>query len=561
MVDFKLNNFGFSFPNGRAVLKNINLEIPHGQLVVLCGKSGSGKTTLLRSLKPELAPHGKATGALEIFGAERERLSRRDSAAKIGFIMQNTETQAVTHSVKSELFFGLENLGFEPGKAGLRVAETAALFSLEKLLEKKISALSGGQKQFVNLAAVCAMNPQVLLLDEPTAQLDPVSAQRLIDVVCVLCREYGVTVIISEHRLEKLIPLADRVLVLENGELVNDSAPEKISAEVAMKNDFIRASLPFPMRLYFSLGFSGNAPTDIERGRKWLSSLIKPELENASEKVPKKVPKNSQAEKSEAALKFKNVFHSYDGKEYVLKGFDAEVKKGSFFALLGANAAGKTTLLKLACGLLKTKKGKIELFLKDIGKYKPDELFKNNVALLPQNCEALFAGPTIYEDLENVLSFEKIPKGERKALIEQVGSFCGIEPLFESHPYDVSGGELQRAALAMVLLKKPRLLLLDEPTKGMDSLFKIQLAKKLRALCAGGVTVVMVSHDTEFCAEYCDECCFVFDGRCAFCAGTKEFFSENCFYTTAASKMTRSVFKNAVSESEVLSLCKKNLGL
>ena len=552
MVDFKLNKLCFTFPNGKTALENISLEIKHGEFVVLCGKSGSGKTTLLKMLKPELSPHGKSSGTVEIFGAEKAVLSRRSSAEKIGYIMQNTELQAVTPAVKSELFFGLENLGLAPGKARLRVAETAALFSLEKLLEKKISSLSGGQKQLVNLASVCAMNPQVLLLDEPTAQLDPVCAQRLIDVVTTLCREYGVTVVISEHRLEKLLPLADRVLVLEDGKLASNSAPQEIDAEVVARNEFIRSSLPFPMRLYFSLGFSKDAPTDIESGRKWLYSLLR---DIKTESLPPEKP----PEKRETAVRVKNLFYSYDGKEYVLKGLSTEIKQGSFFAVLGANSAGKTTLLNLIGGLLKAKKGKIELFSKDIGRYNETGLYRKNVAFLPQNCETLFAGPTVFEDLENVLLCEKLSKQERQRLIFELSAFCGIEPLLKSHPYDLSGGELQRAALAMVLLKKPRLLLLDEPTKGMDSLFKAQLAKKLRSLCKSGVTVVMVSHDTEFCAEYCDECALLFDGRCAFCGGAREFFAENCYYTTAASKMTRGIFKNAVRESEVLALCKKNL--
>lgn len=552
MVDFKLKNFSFTFPNGKTALKNISLEIKRGELVVLCGKSGSGKTTLLKMLKPELSPHGKSSGAVEIFGAEKALLSRRESAEKIGFIMQNTELQAVTPTVKSELFFGLENLGLAPGKARLRVAETAELFSLEKLLEKKLGSLSGGQKQLVNLASVCAMNPQALLLDEPTAQLDPVSAQRLIDVITTLCREYGVTVVISEHRLEKLLPLADRVLVLEGGELVNNTSPKEIDAEVVARNEFFRSSLPFAMRLYFSLGFSKDAPTDIESGRKWLSSLFR---EVKAESLPPEKP----PQKRETAVRVKNLFYSYDGKEYVLKGLNAEIKKGSFFAVLGANSAGKTTLLNLIGGLIKAKKGRIELFSREIGKYKETELYRGNIAVLPQNCETLFAGPTVFEDLENVLLCEKLSKRERQELIAGVSAFCGVEPLLKSHPYDLSGGELQRAALAAVLLKKPRLLLLDEPTKGMDGLFKAQLAKKLRSLCKSGVTVVMVSHDTQFCAEYCDECALLFDGRCAFCGGAREFFAENCYYTTAASKITRGIFKSAVTESEVLSLCKKNL--
>ncbi len=552
MVDFKLKNLCFAFPGKTEVLKNINLEINHGEFVVLCGKSGSGKTTLLRLLKPQLKPHGKQSGKIEILEKDESELSLFDSASKIGFVMQNPELQCVTNTVRSELLFGLENLGFEKGNAALRIAETAALFSLDKIIDKDVFSLSGGQKQFLNLAAVAAMNPQVLILDEPTAQLDPVSAERLFAFLVMLCRDYGVTVIVSEHRLENLVPLCDRLILLEDGEIISDCAPVKIKKELLNKNEFLFSCVPLPMRIHAALSLSGDAPTDINGGRKMLSSLFK-------NGISQKNDEHAAPKKTEAAVKIKNLFYSYDGKEYVLKGLDLKVSKSSFFALLGANGAGKTTLLSLIGGLLKTKKGKLELFGKDIGKYSSAELYRQNVAVLPQNCEALFAGPTIFDDLENILKCDKTPKEEIQKRIDEVSEFCKIKPLLSSHPYDVSGGELERAALAAVLLKKPKLLLLDEPTKGLDNLFKKELSKKLRSLCENGVTVIMVSHDTEFCAEYCDECALIFDGECVLQKSAHDFFADNCFYTTAAGKMTRGIFDSAVTESEVLSLCKKNL--
>mgnify|MGYP002519300797 CR=1 FL=1 len=552
MVDFKLNNLSFAFPDGKEVLKNINIEINQGEFVVICGKSGSGKTTLLRLLKPQLKPHGKQSGKIEIFEKDESELTLRDSASKIGFVMQNPELQCVTNTVRSELLFGLENLCYEPSSAKLRVAETAALFSLEKIIDKKVCELSGGQKQFLNLAAVMAMNPQVLILDEPTAQLDPVSAQRLIDALTMLCREYGVTVIITEHRLEKLIPLCERLIVLENGKIISDGKPGKTDAELLKTNDFLRLSVPLPMRVHAALSLPGNAPTDINGGRKMLLSLFK----NGVPETPAEI---KMTEKGETAVKIKNLFYSYDGKEYVLKKLSLKIQKGTFFALLGSNGAGKTTLLSLIGGLLKTKKGTIELFGKNINKYTSAELYRENVAVLPQNCEAIFAGPTVYEDLENILKNDKTPKAEVEKRIREVSKFCEITPLLSSHPYDISGGELERAALAAVLLKKPKILLLDEPTKGLDNLFKKQLSKKIRALCESGVTVVMVSHDAEFCAEYCDECALIFDGECVSKKNAHDFFAKNCFYTTAASRMTRGIFPSAVTESEVLELCKKSL--
>lgn len=552
MVDFKTENLSFSFPDGRCVLKNINLEIPHGQFVLLCGKSGSGKTTLLKMLKPQLSPHGKLEGRLSLFENDCRELSKRDSASKIGFVMQDPELQAVTYSVRSELLFGLECLGVEPSKARLRVAEVASLFSLEKIIDRKISELSGGQKQLVNLASIVAMQPQALLLDEPTAQLDPVSAQKLLDMIINLCREYSITVIITEHRLEKLVSVADRMIVLENGEIISDSAPDEISREVVRKNEYIKASMPLPLRLHSALNLPGKAPLDVAGGRKMLASFF----ENRQPIFEKK--QYPVIEKREKAVEVKNLYYSYDSSEYVLKGVNLSVESGSFFALLGSNGAGKSTLLNLIGGLLESRKGKIKLFSKEIKKYKPAELYSRNVAFLPQSCEALFAGPTIFEDLENILKSENLEKNEIKRAVEESAEFFEIDSLLQSHPYDVSGGELQRCALAAVLLKKPRLILLDEPTKGMDNLFKKKFAEKMKELCRRGATVVMVSHDTEFCAEYCDDCALIFDGVCELQADKTEFFSQNCFYTTAASKMTRGLFENIVSESEVLSLCEKS---
>lgn len=555
MVDFKLNNVSFAFPGGREVLKNIDLEIEKGELVLLCGKSGSGKTTLLRLLKPALAPVGVFSGSVEFFGEDGKSFSPLKAAEKIGFVMQNPETQAVTHKVRSELLFGLENLGLSAEEAAFRVAETAALFSLENVLDCKIAELSGGQKQLVNLAAVVAMRPSALILDEPTAQLDPVCAKRLLDVVLTLCREYGVTVIITEHRLEKLLEYADRLLVLEDGGLIYNGRSEKLPPELLLKNDFVGAAVPGYMRLHAALSLEGEAPVSLSRARRELFSLF-------GEGVHFKTPERKRtAPSKETAVRLKDVWYSYDAKSFLLRGVDLKIQKGAFFALLGSNGAGKSTLLDLVSGLTECKKGKIEIFSKNIKKYAKGELYKNNVALLPQKCEALFAGPTVFEDLESVLKIDGISKAERRERIFRAASFCEIEPLLSSHPYDVSGGELQRCALAAVLLKKPRLLLLDEPTKGMDAVFKKSFASKIRELCQSGVTVVMVSHDTEFCAAYCDECALLFDGEIVLCKEAKSFFEGNFYYTTTASRLTRGLFENAVTESEVLELCRKNLSL
>lgn len=555
MVDFKLNNVSFTFPEGKTALKNITLEIKSGEFVVLCGESGSGKTTLLKLLKPALTPNGKLSGTLEFFGVDSAAFSPLSAAEKIGFVMQNPETQPVTHKVRSELLFGLENLGLSCEEAALRVAETTALFSLETILENKISTLSGGQKQFVNLAAAVAMRPSALILDEPAAQLDPVSAKRMLEAVLTLNREYGMTVIITEHRLEKIIEYADRLIVLENGKTVYNGRPEEMKSGLLLENHFVGAAMPLYMRLHARLFFPGKVPVSLSKGRAELLSLLKNGVRyKRAERRIKTLP-------DESAVRVKDVYYSYDAKNYVLRGLSLNVKRGSLFAVLGSNGAGKSTLLDLIAGLNECKKGKIEIFSKNIKKYAKGELYRNNIALLPQKCESLFAGPTVFEDFESILKSENCKKEELKKRIAEVSAFCEIEHLLFSHPYDISGGELQRCALAAVLLKRPRLLLLDEPTKGMDAVFKKRFALKLKELCQNGVTVIMVSHDTEFCGEYCDECALVFDGQIVISKNAKDFFAGNFYYTTSAGRLTRGFFENAVTEHEVIELCRKNLSL
>lgn len=554
MVNFKIKNLSFFYPNENTpALKDINLEIEQGEFIVICGKSGSGKSTLLRMLKPELAPKGKTEGEIVFFQKNKNEFSQRDSAQNIGFLLQNTEYQTVTHIVRSELAFGLENMRLDSKAIRLRIAELSAYFSLEGIIDKKVSELSGGQKQLVCLASVVAMHPKTIILDEPTSQLDPVAASSFLDTVQKLCNENGITVIITEHRLENVIPAADRVIILEKGEIICDCKPQDIQRDVFDKNDFVNNSMPVPMRIYSQLGLDGKMPLSVAQGHKMLELL----LEN---KLKYTVPSREVRELSEdTAIRMKDVWYAYDNSGHVLNGMNLTVKKGSFTALMGANGAGKTTALSLMSGILECKSGKIKIFEKNIKKYKEKELYNGTLAVLPQKCESLFAGNTVREDLESVLKNSDLTKDERNKRIESVSEFTEIKLLLNRHPYDISGGEMQRAALAMVLLKEPKIIFLDEPTKGMDNLFKKRFAQKIKELCDSGATAVMVSHDTEFCAEYCDECAMIFDGMCVIQENKYDFFAQNFFYTTAANKISRDIFPSAVTQRQVLELCKKNL--
>lgn len=548
MECYRINNLSFSYPNGKKALENVSLEFEEGGLHVLCGKSGSGKTTLLRLLVPALSPVGNIKGETEFMGYALSSLSQRESAQNIAYISQNTEYQIVTHTPRNEIAFALENLGLPSDEIRLRTSECAMYFSLSSIMDKNISELSGGQKQTVCLAAALCVHPKVLILDEPTAQLDVVAARELFTVLRRLCDETSLTVIIAEHRLENLVSVCDSLTAIDNGKVVCSLAPEKAAYEMYGKSDFLSLCLPSQMRIHRRLDLSGDAPVKISQARRQLHGLLgTKELERIEDVCEKK--------SDETVLKVKNLVHSY-GDGFVLKGFDMEVKKGTFLSLMGENAAGKSTAMSLMSGVLECKKGKIEIFSKKIEKYSKGELYNSCVAVIPQDVKDLFAGPTVLDDLKNVYAH----KGkEDEEYFKDICFFCEIEPILSSHPYDISGGEMQRAALAMALLKRPKILFADEPTKGMDAEFKKKFGKMIRDLCSKGLTCITVSHDTEFCAEFCDECALIFDGRCAVKKSSRSFFCENYFYTTASNKIAKELFPGAVTESEVVRLCKKYL--
>lgn len=548
MECYKIKNLSFSYPNGKKALEDVSLSFKEGGLHVLCGKSGCGKTTLLRLLVPALSPVGSVKGEIEFMGRLLSSLSQKESVQSIAYISQNTEFQIVTHTPRTEIAFALENLGLPTDEIRLRTSETAMYFSLGDIMDKNINELSGGQKQSVCLAAALGVHPKVLILDEPAAQLDVAKTRELYTVLRRLCDETSLTVIIAEHRLENLVSLCDSLTAIDGGKIVCSLAPEKAAAQMYGKSEFLSLCLPSQMRIYRKLGLSGEVPLTVRQARQQLHSLLgTKELERVIDRCEKK--------EGETALKVKNLAHSY-GDGFVLKGFDLEVKKGTFLSLMGDNAAGKTTALSLMSGVLECKRGKIEIFSKKIEKYSKNELYNSCIAVIPQDVKDLFAGPTVFDDLVNV---QNSTEKSDEELLKQVCDFCEIEGILTSHPYDVSGGELQRAALAMALLKSPKLLFADEPTKGMDAQFKKKFGKMIRQLCEKGLTCIAVSHDTEFCAEFCDECAMIFDGRCAVKKSAKSFFSENYFYTTACSKIAKENFPGAVTEGEVVRLCKKYL--
>ena len=549
MEQLEIRNLSFSYPDAvRETIVDVSFSISKGEYVLLCGNSGCGKTTLLRHLKSVLTPTGSRRGEILYNDVPLEQVDGARQASAIGYVMQNPDDQIVTDKVWHELAFGLENLGVSRETIGLRVAEMASFFGIQSWYHRDISQLSGGQKQLLNLASIMAMQPEILILDEPTAQLDPIAASDFLNTLKKINQELGITVLITEHRAEDIFPVADRVLVMERGHLAANAGPREIGHSLFDARSPLFPMLPAPMRTFYQCGGTGTAPLTVREGRNWLTDVF-------GEKKPavRTLPPLPELPKTEPALHIENVWLRYEKQSPdVLKGLTMTVPSGCLYTIVGGNGVGKSTTLRTICGASKPYRGKIQVFGKETKKYPRGELFRNCLSMLPQDPTNLFVKQNVREELEEM-------NPDKQAQIH-AAELCEITHLLDAHPYDLSGGEQQRVALAKVLLTNPRLLLLDEPTKGLDCGFKARFARTLKRLTGEGMTIVMVSHDIEFCAEHADIAAMFFDGQIIASGRPREFFGSNSFYTTSSNRMSRCIFENAVTAEDVTALYKENLG-
>lgn len=555
MEIIKIEELNFKYPlRDEKALENINLTINSGDFVVICGKSGSGKSTLLRQLKPTLAPHGEIEGRILYKGNEIKDIDLRTEVSEIGFVQQNPENQIVTDKVWHELAFGLENLGYDNDIIRVKVAEMASYFGIEKLFLKDICDLSGGEKQIVNLASIMSMNPKVLILDEPTSQLDPIAASEFLETIEKINRDLGITVILTEHRLDTVFPMADKVIVMEKGKIIVKDEPKKVGEYLRKSSNDMFIALPSPMKIYTEVASEEECPLTVREGRKWLENLF------ANNELMVTDIEEDKDNKREKVIEIKDVFFKYDkNSRDIIKDLSLDIHKGEFYSILGGNGTGKTTTLGLISGVNKAYRGKVIFKGKRLNKYSSKELFYKNLGVLPQNPQSLFVMKTVKEDLMEVVFDLNIAEDEKQEKFKDVIKLLEIENLLDNHPYDLSGGEQQKVALAKILMLEPEVLLLDEPTKAIDSFYKEKLGRILLKLKDKGTTIVIVTHDVEFAAEYSDTCGMFFDGNIVTSGVPKSFFSENNFYTTSANKMSREIFKGAITCKDVIELCKRNM--
>lgn len=580
MAIFEINDVSFRYPNEeRYALQNVTFSVEQGQFVVLIGQSGCGKSTLLKQLKRELAPHGERSGSLHYNGVPLEDLAPRTAAADIGFVLQNPENQVVTDKVWHELSFGLESLGVDTFTIRRRVAEMASFFGIHTWFRKETVQLSGGQKQILNLASIMVMQPKVLLLDEPTSQLDPIAAMEFIATLHRLNEELGITIIIVEHRLEEVLPIADRVVVMEQGSIIYDGSPRHAPASLPAQHAMIGA-LPTAMRVFHALEHKGESPLTIREGQQWLKTLQLAEVGAkagaeavARAEVKARVGAGAEAEAEAGAgaeagvisrveaeqplrpviMEVKDVHFRYEPNgDDILRSFRLQIFEGEILTILGGNGTGKSTALKVLSGLEKPYQGHITIKGKKLKKYSNEELYRSLLAYLPQDPRILFVKKTVSDELESMLDGTQ----ESERWLAEIIALLDIGHLLKRHPYDLSGGEGQKAALAKVLLRKPQILLLDEPTKGIDAFAKQSLSNILKALGQRGMTVVIVTHDIEFSAMYSERCALFFDGNIVASDSPRAFYSGNRFYTTAAHRMSRHMLDDAITCEDVITACK-----
>lgn len=549
MEIFKIKDLSFSYPNTNTrALSQISFEVNQGDFVLIVGGTGSGKTTLLKSLKPQLSPVGDYKGDIEF--CSKNLNAADNTSVEIGFVMQNIDSQIVCDKVWKELAFGLENMALDKNTISRRIGEMASFFGIAHLIDKQTNQLSGGQKQLLNLASVMVMRPKVLLLDEPTSQLDPIAASEFLGVLDRINKQFDTTIIIVEHRVEELFEMATKIAVLDNGELVYFDTPRNVGR---MLNEQIckTVALPTSVRIFNALESQSDkaCPLNTQQGRQY----IRNNFDNAIQTIDKPNKSISQ----QVVIQAKNVWFKYDKNMHdVLKGVDLCINKGEIFCLMGGNGVGKSTLLKAISGQIKPYQGKIKILEKNVNEYKGNSLYKQNLAYLVQNTDQIFLKDNVNEDFLDICKVLGYDRPQE--YIDICLTNLGVLNLKNANPFDVSGGQQQKLAIAKILLTQPKIILMDEPTKGIDSGSKKALINTLRQLSDKGITIIIVSHDLEFCGEVADRCAMMFDGKVGVKEKTDEFFDGNSFYNTIANRIATGYFKKCVVAEDVIELCRLN---
>ena len=560
----RFENFGFKYENSdNSIFSNVNFEVNEGEVTLLIGKSGCGKSTLIRSIKPYMARKGIIEGSIYYKGKDVNSLSDEE-LAHIGYVSQDIENQIVTDKVWHELAFGLENLGMPQKEMRLRCGEMAAYFGIEDWYNRDTDSLSTGQKQLLNLASVMVMKPDLLILDEPASTLDPVAESELLERVFRLNRDFGTTILIVMHELEEVFNRADKIVFMNNegdtSVVVNDK--RNMAKYLIESNNNQVFGLPSASRICSELYRREDidlsaVPISIADGKRFINDNS--ELINSYyEKNKVYNTTDDTKENSENAIELKHVYYKYDKDlDFVLEDFALTVKTGEVYTIMGGNGCGKSTTLSIISKLINPNDGKVLLFGKDIKKIKDEEIYGEILGYVPQEPRNLFSKDTVLEELlgkvkgfsyDNLKVDDNLLKkleNENKDLYDYI-TFFEIENILSLNPFDISGGEMQKVAMIKVLLLNSKIVIMDEPTKGLDAFAKSKMASYIMKLKNMGKTILLVSHDIEFSASVSDRLGFLFNRRIISDAIPTLFFTDNHFYTTVTRRITRDYFDDVI---------------
>ncbi len=543
---YKVENLTYYYPEAeKAALKDITLIIEEGEFILVAGGSGSGKSSLARALAGLIPDFygGRVGGKVYFQGQDIRTMDRGKLAREVGMVFQDPEKQIVQTHVEAEIAFGLENLGLDNEEMQRRVAEVVCFMDLKQIRGAFTANLSGGQKQKLALASVLAMQPRVLVLDEPTSQLDPVSAEDILNLVKRLNEEMGFTVIMIEQRLDRCYHLADRVLLMEKGRIACDGS----AREVARKTS--RDGAPFlpPVARFFAGIEAPSLPLTVKEGRKLLRSCIIIERDMVLRPAAGKVgdsPADLAARGSAVCLK--NLWFTYTGGQEVLKDVSLDVGEGEFVAVLGENGAGKSTMLRHLTGLLRPDRGTVQVLGKDVGRNGFKEI-RRHTAYLSQNPNDYLFQDTVEDEL--LFTLKNFGLKDTSVVDEMLDRFRLVQ-YRRTNPRDLSSGERQRVALASVLVTSPGLIILDEPTRGVDFRLKAELGRFLRHETVKGRTVIVVTHDVEFAAEYAARIVMMSSGRVVSDGEKHEVLGKSVFYSPQLGKMCRGICDGVLTFSE-----------
>ena len=517
MDQIEIKNLTFKYAMAdSSCLKNVSLNIENGDFVVVCGKSGCGKTTLLRCLKSVLTPNGDKAGEVLFENKKIEEVDERTQTMKIGFVMQNPQQQIVTDKVWHELAFGLENMGMAREEIGARIGETAEYFGIAKLYERTTNSLSGGQKQLLNLAAVMTMQPKVIILDEPTAQLDPIAAEKFIQMLHKINDELGTTVIISEHRLDQLLPVCSKAVVMKNGEILADDNSYKVADKLYNTEEF--QFMPIPAQIYKESGeLSENIPLTVGQGRKWIENYV-----NQNQIIKENIAKqnrlinleyeNKDKNKSakDIAISGKNIWFRYerDGAD-IIKGISVNIENEQIYCILGGNGAGKSTTMNIITGYIAPTSG--EVLVNGIDVNEEPEKAKKHIGYLPE-IPPLYPDLRVREYLTFVAELKKVERAKRDVTVHKIMGRTGTLDVSERLIKNLSKGYKQRVGLAAAMLGDPEILILDEPTVGLDPKQIIEMRELIRDL-SHHHTILLSSHIMQEISAVCDEIIVINEGH------------------------------------------------